>query len=124
MRISDWSSDVCSSDLLVGRLGEVGQKLVERAEARGRIAPEQAGERREMMALERLDLPGRKASLRQADGAEAAVLLMPPGEPRDLSTFRTPQAATGAVADFTSARSGPLLGVVLNPNANAGGGQR
>src|SRR3546814_8856530 len=74
MRISDWSSDVCSSDLiagqmlehgdidrlgrraqhrLVGRLGEVGQKLVERAEARGRIAPEQAGERREMMALDR-----------------------------------------------------------------------
>src|SRR3546814_14943901 len=100
MRISDWSSDVCSSDLLVGRLGEVGQKLVERAEARGRIAPEQAGERREMMALDRVDLLGRKASLRQADGAEAAVLLMPPGAPRHLRHFRNRPRAQAAAVEF------------------------
>src|SRR3546814_3904895 len=28
MRISDWSSDVCSSDLLAGRLGERGFQIV------------------------------------------------------------------------------------------------
>src|SRR3546814_9237588 len=114
MRISDWSSDVCSSDLiagqmlehgdidrlgrraqhrLVGRLGEVGQKLVERAEARGRIAPEQAGERREMMALDRVNFLGREAALRQADGAETAGLLVAPGAPGDLRHFRNRTAA-------------------------------
>src|SRR3546814_19866171 len=31
MRISDWSSDVCSSELVVGNLGEADGKHVERA---------------------------------------------------------------------------------------------
>src|SRR3546814_3735404 len=42
----------CAQHRLRGRLREVGQKLVERAETRGWIAPEQAGERREMMRSE------------------------------------------------------------------------
>src|SRR3546814_4884748 len=29
MRISDWSSDVCSSDLLVGRLARPGQRVLD-----------------------------------------------------------------------------------------------
>src|SRR3546814_8910847 len=38
MRISDWSSDVCSSDLLVNRLDIVAQLLERRHLRQGRIA--------------------------------------------------------------------------------------
>src|SRR3546814_1811624 len=87
MRISDWSSDVCSSDLVRG-LGQIGDQPVERVEARQRVAPEQAVERREMMPLDRGDFLERHAALRQADGAETAVLLVAPGAPGDLRHFR------------------------------------
>src|SRR3546814_17650835 len=98
----------CAQHRLRGRLREVGQKLVERAEARGWIAPEQAGARREMMSLDRVNFLGREAALRQAAGAETAVLLVAPGAPGDLPPFRTrPQAQAPAVA-FLSTRKADM----------------
>src|SRR3546814_9367958 len=110
MRVSDWSSDVCSSDLVphpfdrfcvaparrdldgarqmpehgkVDRLGRRAQRRmrrhlsqitdqpVERGEARQRVAPEEAGERRKAMLLDRHDFLRRHAALRLADRPEA-----------------------------------------------------
>ena len=103
---------------LAGRLREVGEQHVERIVARGRVAPEQAGERRKMMPLDRQDFLGREAALRQADGAEAAVLLVPPGAPRDLRHFGDRQAAEAASVEFLQAREGDMLDVEVEPHAD------
>src|SRR3546814_11660915 len=47
MRISDWSSDVCSSDLFAGESTELMEQL-EQAYARWQVAPTQPGPAQEM----------------------------------------------------------------------------
>src|SRR3546814_19713061 len=76
----------CAQHRLRGRLREVGQKLVERAEARGWIAPEQAGARREMMDLDRVNLLGRDAGYRQAHVPENPGPLVAVRDPRAYGT--------------------------------------
>src|SRR3546814_3707523 len=89
MRISDWSSDVCSSDLVVGRLGRldavdlalaealrmlgcaarlrVGDEAGDRPAGAGQDADQSADDR----AAQEVDLaaPGRREGLRQAKAA-------------------------------------------------------
>ncbi|CAF1102507.1 unnamed protein product [Adineta ricciae] len=96
---------------LARRLRKIGQKLVERPEPRRWVTPEQAGERGEMMPLDRVDFLRREAALRQPDGAEAAVLLVAPGAAGDLCHFRNRQAAEAPPVEFLQARKGDMLDV-------------
>src|SRR3546814_4142033 len=59
------------------QLSQITDQPVERGEARQRVAPEEAGERRKAMLLDRHDFLRRHAALRLADRPEAAVLLVP-----------------------------------------------
>ena len=108
--------------LVLGRPRKVGDQCVERIETRRRIAPEQAGQRREMMPFDRGDFFGREAALWLADSAETAVLLVPPGASGDLRHFRYGQAADPAAVEFLQAREGDMLDVKVQPHADRVGG--
>src|SRR3546814_19349172 len=127
MRISDWSSDVCSSDLLgrevaVGDLGEGAEAVKTLAAAHGDPGPalqpgETAGGQR---ACQRgLDLTPRH-QLAVAD--DAAVSLLRPGAP---SLFGDP----GDIRPRRSRRPGPAavqqcLPLPPHPNGTARAGPR
>src|SRR3546814_12830943 len=70
-----------------------------------------------MMPLDRGDLFGRHAALRQADGAKAAVLLVPPGAPGDLRHFRHQQAAQTTPVDFLQPGDGGIGDVEVEPHS-------
>src|SRR3546814_16991176 len=77
-----------------------------------------------MMPLDRGDLFGRHAALRQADGAKAAVLLVPPGAPGDLRHFRNQQAAQATTVEFLQAGEGDMGDVEVEPHADGVGGDQ
>src|SRR3546814_20727457 len=91
MRISDWSSDVCSSDLVVGRLGRldaVDLALAEALRMLGCAARLRVGDE----AGDRPAGPGQDADQSADDRAAQEVALAAPGRRQGL---RPPTAARG-----------------------------
>src|SRR3546814_14977377 len=74
---------------IVRGLGQIGDQPVERVEARQRVAPEQAVERREMMPLERAHSLDRIPPFRPSVGAKRPLFLVAPVPPDIWSPFRT-----------------------------------